>query len=272
MLKKYSIVLTALLICGTAFGADWSAWKLSVDREEKMESGRIRYHLKDVSGYSFTLVADAAADDAVVRKTSETVRALVGWSSLKLRRLELFFLKGKFRAIALPATFICNRKDVARYMPAGMAFFYTDKLSYDFRMIKDNISMKIRGIFSTRPEFVATLANAVGNPLAYASRSNHMARIDDLNRRLSSLTYKHYQLQKKFNLAVNALLYFRNTGFLRGPRKINPAVVKRVVALKRNKPSLNVDQIRAILEREKIKASGKEVHLILTVYFNDFKK
>lgn len=262
----------AFLMCGTAFAADWSSWKISVDKEEKITDGRIRYHLKDAAGNAFTLLADRSADDGVVRRAAETARALFGWSKLKLRSLRLFYLKGKFRAIALPSLFICNKKDVARYMPAGMAFFYTDKLAYDFRMVKDNISMKIRGLFSTRPEFEATLANAVGNPLAYASRSNHMARIDDLNRRMSALTYKHHKLQKRFDLLVNALLYFRNTGFLRGPRKIKPAVVQRVVALKRNKPALTVDQIRTILEKEKIKVSGKEVHLILAVFFNDFKK
>ena len=265
------ILFVMLLFSGSLTAADWAAWKLSGERQLNRE-GRLMYQLKDQSGNTFSLMSDVEVTDKVVRMAAETAKVLFGWNSLQIRVLKLYYIKGKFRAIVLPSSFMCGKEDVAPFMPAGMVFFFKDKLSYDFRMIKDNISMKIRGIFSTRPEFAATIINAVKNPLAYASRSNHMARIDELNRKLSALTYRHYQLQKRFDLAVNALLFFRNTGFLRGPRKIKSAVIQRVVQLKKNKPNLNVDQISNILEKEKIKASSKEIHLILAVFFNYYKK
>jgi len=272
MFNRYVYTALLLLICGTVTSADWTAWKLSRGRQKKKSSGQVLHHLKDASGNTFTLLADRAVDDAVVRKTAETVRILYGWQKLKLRALRLYYINGKFRAIALASSFICGEEDVAPYMPAGMAFFYKEKLSYDFRMVKDNIALKIRGFFSTRSEFALSIASAVKNPLAYASRSNYMARIDELSRRLSVLTYQHHQLQRRFDLALNAILYFRNIGFLRGSRRIKPAVIKRVVQLKRNKPPLTVDQISTILDKEKVRSSSKEIHLILALFFNDYSQ
>ena len=254
------------------FALDWASWDLKLVGQETAATGSTIYSLTDSRGTAISLEADRELNEGVLKMAGETVRALSGWDALSLRALRLYYQNGKFRAMALPDKFVCGGVDVAPYLPAGLTFFYENGLLYDFRMVKDTVSMKVSGVFVTRAEFSLTVDNAVKNPLAFASKSNYMARIDELERRLNRLIYQHHTLQQGHEKALRALLYFRNTGFLRGPRDINPAVVKRVIQLKSNNPALTVDQVAERLEKEKIKASSKEIHLVFAVFFNDFRK
>lgn len=273
-MKRLQLLTIAMLFFVSAglAAADWSVWGISLARQDKTDEGLALYQLSDQAGHAFTLTADRDPDAELVRKIGETVKHLYDWPELVVKSLQFFYQEGQFRAMVLPEKFMVGGEDVTRYMPAGLTFFYTDQLSYDFRMVKDTVSMKVSGVFANRSEFLLTVDNAVKNPLAFASRSNHMARIDEMERRLNRLLYQHHDLQERYEKAVTALLYYRNTGFLRGPRVVPAAVVLRVVQLKRQNPKLNAEQILLKLEQEKVQASKKEVRLILDVYFNDFGK
>ncbi|MFW5643833.1 MAG: hypothetical protein ACOCYQ_07355, partial [Alkalispirochaeta sp.] len=58
------------------------------------------------------------------------------------------------------------------YMPSGMQFIFDDAPSFDFRMLVDNLAVRIDGAFLTEEQFLVRIQRAVENPEAYIQSSD----------------------------------------------------------------------------------------------------
>ncbi len=52
--------------------------------------------------------------------------------------------------LVIPRSFRFKDRDLANYMPSGIQFFYTDFLEFDFRIVVENLFLRIRVNFSRR--------------------------------------------------------------------------------------------------------------------------
>lgn len=269
-MKKFVFSLTIIFFSQIPLSAfDWARENILVNKTENIND-KTQLELKDASNRFFSVKYHGVFDSLRVKKILILKDNFYSWKNMSIRSIKFFVLEKGLKIVIIPEKFMVKGKNYGSYMPAGMVFYFLKNLRFNFRMIKDSVSMKIKGRFINKPEFFMLLENAVSNPLAFANRLNFHERLNTLNSQLVNLKVKHYKLLKDFEFLRYAFLTLRNTGFLRGPRKINHKVIMKVVKLRMLNPKLSVDNFEKLLEKQMVKLSGHELHLILSAYFNEF--
>lgn len=263
----------ALFWCLTTFvhGAAWNRYNIRTEKTETLE-GKTIVHLKDDKGRAFTVQYVTEPGEAQIKKIVETRDLFFNWQDLAVSSMRITCTPNQIQFNIIPSRFTYKGVDYVQYMPAGMVFFYGKHLQYEFRMVKDNVSMKFKGRFINKPEFLLALKYAVDNPLAYASRTNYMARIDKLEQRLDSVTLRYYRLKQELDALRHGVIALHNTGCFKGPTAVAQSKVDRVLAVRQRHPKMKPNKIRELLEKQGVKVSDHEVHLILSVFLNDYKK
>lgn len=123
-----------------------------------------------------------------------------GWDSLTIDTINIIEEDDTLEISIIPQEFIIAGQDVAEYMPAGMLFFYDDRLEYDFRMYKDNIFVPIDGIYYNEEAFLYKIATAASNPASFISREDpdfYVERFNEINDSIEELNYTDYQLKQR---------------------------------------------------------------------------
>ena len=111
------------------------------------------------------------------------------------------------------------------------------------------------------------MKEAVDDPVSYLKKREPEYFLQKLNE-LEESQRNIIDSQEKL---TRALLYFQNSGFLGiGNTPVKPAVIKRVIELKTNDPTLDKTKIKTQLDKEKLESSEKEIGLILNVFYNEF--
>jgi len=270
------IVLVAGMLCigGTAFSAEdipnFSTIGLTLVSQTNQEDGRVVASLKDASGRECSISWESAPDAANLRKIAELRDIVHSWAGLEVRTLSIILSGQTVEAVVVPERLTIEGTDVARFMPAGIGFYYREYVQFDFRMVKDSISMRIAGRFIDRVGLATLIQRAIDNPLTFADKTNYMARLDRLDRLLEELVARNARLEREHQLLRHATLRLFNTGFLCGPDEIPEKSVKRAVAIKTANPKFDADALRDALRKEGIKLSGGEVELILAIFFNEW--
>lgn len=106
---------------------------------------------------------------AAIDSLSEIVFAIDG---LDIERMRIVFDENRGTAIVIPRRFSIDGTRYEEYMPSGMQFIYDEAPSFDFRMLVDNLAVRINGAYLTEEQFLARIERAVENPAAYIQSSD----------------------------------------------------------------------------------------------------
>lgn len=79
----------------------------------------------------------------------------------------VIFERDRGTLILIPARFVIAGRDVARYMPSGMQFAWDDALTFDFRLVVDNLAVRINGSFLSEDQFRSRIIQAVEDPVTF---------------------------------------------------------------------------------------------------------
>ena len=247
-----------------------------------------------------------------------------GFRILLPSSVRVIFADERAEILVIPRSFRYKDRDLSTYMPSGIQFFYTDFLEFDFRIVVENLFLRIKGQFFKEEEFAEKILAAVLNPYAYIQSQDPeyiIKRFQDIEDRLDrllmegekistsvgqeirevrnslstlkqevetsfqkssqiqqslidtqqSLTQKMSDLATEFQLLRYALLVLNNRGFFGTIRLPSEAGINRLVELKKQQPKLTMDEAREKLKAEGIEMTSKEVFLVFSVYFNEFK-
>jgi len=231
--------------------------------------------------------------------------------------VRVIFADERAEILVIPRSFQYKGRELSTYMPSGIQFFYTDFLEFDFRIVVENLFLRIKGQFFKEEEFAEKILAAVLNPYAYIQSQDPeyiLKRFQDIEGRLDrllmegekistavgneirevrdslgalkqevdrnfqkstqaqqSLEQKVSDLSTEFQLLRYALLVLNNRGFFGTIRLPSEAGINRLVELKKQQPKLTMDEAREKLKAEGIEMTSKEVFLVFSVYFNEFK-
>jgi hypothetical protein len=231
--------------------------------------------------------------------------------------VRVIFTDERAEILVIPRSFQYKDRELSTYMPSGIQFFYTDFLEFDFRIVVENLFLRIKGQFFKEEEFAEKILAAVLNPYAYIQSQDPeyiLRRFQDIEGRLDrllnegekisttigneirevrnslgalrqevessfqkssqaqqSLVQKVSDLSTEFQLLRYALLVLNNRGFFGTIRLPSETGINRLVELKKQQPKLTMDEAREKLKAEGIEMTSKEVFLVFSVYFNEFK-
>ncbi|MDX9819718.1 MAG: hypothetical protein RBT16_12445, partial [Desulfococcus multivorans] len=93
----------------------------------------------------------------------------------------------------------------------------------------------------------------------------------EVGQKVDSLAAESAGRGREFLLLRYALLVLNNRGFFGSIRLPSEKGIERLVRMKKEEPGLSMEEAGARLKAEGIEMSGKEVFLVFSVYFNEFK-
>ncbi len=196
-LKRVFVLL--LLVCaGGLYAVDLDDLGYEVIRS-RPDGERILYEVRDSAGNEFVAVYAGDLTSSQGERLDRIVEQFFAFSYVAIDRLRVVFSEDRIEILAVPASFAYEGVQLARYMPAGMTFYYVDALEYDFRIRVDNIFVRISGQFFDEDQFADRIARAVENPVAYMQTQDPQfifQRFTELEDRLTQLEDRLTQLER----------------------------------------------------------------------------
>lgn len=263
---KKVFILCAVLYAIQLQAFDWSSKGITVV-EKGEKDGKTELLLKDSKENPFSLSYTTEPDDSMLQSVARLHGNFREWKNLKIDSIKFFYEQGGLEISIMPKSFVYEGKEIAAYMPSGMQFTYSYLLQYNFRINIDRLFVRIAGDFESEDAICRKIMTAIENPKEYIKKREP----EYLLTKLETLETKYNRLADEFYKLRAASLMLHNSGFFSGPSPIDKQLIDRVIDMRLKDPSLTRDKIAETLEKEKVKASGREIDLILKVYFNDFK-
>ncbi len=171
------VLLTAVTVLGVpaqsndAVSGELRARGYTVENP-RTEGGRPTWDLTHDEGapFSLSMIGSLTEERAIAL---EAIRDVVfSLEGLVIRRTRVVFEESRATAVVSPREYVIDGRDYAGYMPAGMQFIYDDALAFDFRMLADNLALRVNGQFLTEEQFVERIVRAIDNPAAYIESSD----------------------------------------------------------------------------------------------------
>jgi len=292
-MKKRLLILAALFagcVCG-AFGLDLSTYGFQVTGTHQ-ENNMTAYDAKDANGTAVSVLSAAALTDANAKSLRDLLGTLEGWKYLKIDHLRAKFNSdGSADVVVMPSSFSYKNVELTAYLPSGLQFSYNGSIAYDFRMLKDNLFLRLKGQVFDENQFAERLLSAVKDPILYLQTTDPeylqrrmdelVAKVDTLSAQIVSLGAQIASLgaqiaslaadhQKSDNSLKVAIVTLNNKGFFGNITPVNSHDVDEIVTLKRADPTPTKDQIAERLKQKAVKVPGNVISLVLGVYFNQF--
>lgn len=264
---KKVFIICAVLYSFQLHAFDWSSKGITVVEKGETD-GRTELVLKDDKDNKFILSFFAEPDDAISQSVIKLNRDFRNWKNLKIDSIKFMYEQGGLEISIMPKSFSYEGKELATYMPSGMQFTYSYLLQYNFRINIDRLFVRIAGDFESEEAICKKIISAIENPREYIKKREP----EYLLTKLETLETKYQRLADEFYKLRAASLMLHNSGFFSSPAPIDKQIINRVIDMRLKDPSLTREKIADALEKDKVKASSREIDLILKVYFNDFSK
>ena len=256
---KKILVLCMVLCCGALYAYDWGQDGITVVNKAEQD-GTTELTLKDAKENTFSLKYMSEPDDAMLKNVVKLKGDLYGWKNMTVDTLKFVYDQGGLEISLMPKTFAYEGKNINNYLPSGMQFTYTYLLQYNFRINVNRLFIRIAGDYDTEERVCRKIVDAINNPKEYIRKRDP-----------EYLLTKLEQLEETMHKLRNATLMLHNSGFLSSPEPVSRDVVEKVVGMRLLDPVISREKIAENLEKQKVKATSREINLILNVYFNDFK-
>jgi hypothetical protein len=138
----------------------------------RSQGGMPVWDLETTEGRRFSVHMIGALSDERIRAVSVLEETIHGLDGLEIERMRIVFDDNRASAIVIPESFTIEGRRYEDYMPSGMQFIFDDAPSFDFRMLVDNLAVRINGAFLTAEQFLVRIQRAVENPAAYIQSSD----------------------------------------------------------------------------------------------------
>ncbi len=122
--------------------------------------------------------------------------------------VRVIFTDERAEILVVPRSFQYKDRDLSIYMPSGIQFFYTDFLEFDFRIVVQNLFLRIKGQFFKEEEFAEKILAAVLNPYAYIQSQDPeyiLKRFQDIEGRMDRLLHEGEKISTRLGEDVQEI-------------------------------------------------------------------
>lgn len=205
-MKKARLVLPVLLLFSTGI-----AWSLNLQdygytvSGSRTENKQTVYDASDAQGQSFTVASAEPLSAIDMQVLGSVLQTLRGWSDLKIGQLHFVFTGNRADILVIPTSFVYRGVDLARYMPSGIQLYYDNYLQYDFRMLKDNLFLRLKGEVYSESQFADRAYAAVQNPVLFIQTNDPeylLRRLNEIASAITSIQAKLDETNKTLESAI----------------------------------------------------------------------
>lgn len=257
-------IFTVVFIPDSAviYAIDWTSRGANVT--DKREDGlRVILTLKDGQNRIFKVTyQDETMAGKLADKIIQYKNEFYSWRQIRVKEVNFVISPNFLEIVIIPFEIMHNKANLAGAIPAGIIMTYyleKDVLRYDFRMMKDNLLMRISGDNKAESEIVAKLAYAYDNPLLYLRRGDPEALLQEIE-----------ELKDKLEKLRQAFIYLNNEDWINRYKTIPQETLLKIIDLKQQNPKLTEKELWKEIKKQKIKITRQELKLVLILYFNEF--
>ena len=237
--------------------------------------GLPEYRLTGPEGLSVRAITTGPLAEEHLRGLSRLQELQRSLSSLRLAGVSLVFGSGRVDALLVPSSYVIEEREFAPLLPAGMFFRYDGAVFFDFRLLVDNVTVRINAQFVDPESFEDRLIRAADDPLAYIQSQDPTvlsqritAQTERLDTRINELIDEVETLQAELQSARVGQVYLASRRVFGRYDVVDPSAVDAIVAAKMDDRSLSVAAALALVEGMTIEE--RHVRAIFALYFNEF--
>ncbi|MEX2444605.1 MAG: hypothetical protein WD492_13440 [Alkalispirochaeta sp.] len=136
-------------------------------REEYSDGGVPSWRLSDSQDRRFSVSVMGRFSSAHAEALDAMREVIYEIDGLEIDRLRYVFESDRADAVVIPSEFLIDGADYVQYMPSGMQFEFDDAVRFDFRLLVDNLAVRMNGQFLSEAQFLDRIQRAVENPANY---------------------------------------------------------------------------------------------------------
>ncbi|MFO8042231.1 MAG: hypothetical protein R6U25_03435 [Alkalispirochaeta sp.] len=135
--------------------------------EEYSDGGVPSWRLRDSQGRRFSVSVMGRFTERHAQALEAMREVIHEIDGLEIERLRYVFESDRADAVVIPAEFTIDGEDYEEYLPSGMQFEFDDAVRFDFRILVDNLAVRMNGQFVSEEQFLDRIQRAVENPGSY---------------------------------------------------------------------------------------------------------
>ena len=266
-IKKFCILLFLFALVSSASAYNWSEAGF-----QEISSGATDDEsyliLKDKNSITIKIRYNEGIPGGWEEKVVDLNKKFTQWKYMKASSIDYLVTSNSLEVLINPSFFTYNNNNFLPYIPGGMTFILYDYgISYNFRILKDNIFLRLNDKFTDEESLCKKMKEALDDPIMYLKKREPEYLLQKLNELEGDITI----LKMYHDRLTNSVLYLHNTGiFGIGNTPVKLSLIKKVVELKTKDPTLKFDKIKEQLKKEKVDFSNQELKLILNVFYNEY--
>ena len=203
MSRKFAAATIVFLLIGSmAFAVSFTDLGYTVQRQYT-DSGVTYSDLTDSQGRTVTVgLSEVELTQGQAGILKKMVNDFYALQYVRIDSLKVVFSGSRVEAVVIPSSFRYDGMDLAAYMPSGMQFFYTNALTYDFRLRVDNYFLRFSGQYTDERSFAERLVQTIKNPTEIIRSQDPqymLQRIDTLEKALGESVSELRQNESRTN-------------------------------------------------------------------------
>jgi len=256
----------------------------------------------------FLVVNQSVATDADVAAIDKMNAIFSSWQFIRIRSLKYVISLNSIDVFIIPRSFDYNGASYMDNAVAGLQLSYTgETLRYSFRIRRGELFLKISGAYIEEEVLCKKIEEAVKDPQSFIQRRDAdflLTKIERIEEKIDVLIAEDLKLEQKLKEETTALkaadskhdetdvqinqklskttdvsnktrkvvVAYANNHLFYGADPIPQDKINRILQMRKNNPSLTLDDLMKKFEEAEYKVTKKEVEIVLQVFNNEFKE
>ncbi len=180
--------------------------------------------------------------------------------------------------------FPLDNQDVKDNLVQGIVFQVNNdgNLVYDFSVLKDDLLVRINGIYDGMDEVKKKISSALEDPAYYIQKNDpdyilnqilqNRKKLEETNLALEKTNLELEKANSDLKRFMEVWLAYQNASFIKGPRLVDGEIREEIVRLRKENSEITVKEIENSMKEKGIKVDKKTIQLVLALDLLEFLK
>ena len=272
---KKLIFILSLVISAEAYSFDWSTISLT-SAEKNEESDEDSVYLTDSDSKIYIIENEHKVDAQIASEIAQFIRIAKGWKFILWNEMKFYITPEGLQFAVYPSKVEYKNENLLPFIPGGMVFSHEEgSQRYDFRLIKKNTIIKMRGAYIEEEPLLAKISEALNDPKSFMKKRDPdflLAKIEELENKLDKAETNALSAKIQNDKIAADLIAFQNARMFNSKKAVTADIIARIVELKKEDSRLTAEEMKKKMDIEKKNVTLEEINLIYGVYFNEYKK
>ncbi|MBP8081617.1 MAG: hypothetical protein KAZ87_00300 [Spirochaetes bacterium] len=274
-MKKILVLIFSIVISSEVYSFDWSTVSMSpAEKSEDAEEDSV--YLTDSDSKIYIIENEKKVDAQIASEITQFIRIAKNWKYIQWNEMKFFIIPEGIQFAVYPSKAEYKNEDLLPFIPSGMVFSYEEGAQrYDFRLIKKNTIIKMRGAYIEEEPLLAKISEALNDPKSFMKKRDPdflLAKIEELENKLDKAEISALSAKIQNEKTASDLIAFQNARMFNSKKIVSNDIIARIVELKKTDPKITVEEMKKKMDEEKRTITLDEINLIFGVYFNEYKK